>query len=367
MSLLELPRSRGLFAAFLACSLLFASAGVVRAQQDTAEDPEPLRVLLVGSEPFVTGDEPPRGLAVELWKALSGRLELDFRLERAENAEAALARVAEGEADVAVGPISITPDRAERVAFTQPYLDAALGIAAPSGGSALDRLIPFLTVWFSGGAGVLFLTLAGVGALFWLAERRVNPEHFPRHPLKGIGSGIWMALVTMTTVGYGDRVPQTLAGRVVAGVWMLFSLLIASSMVAFLASAVTLSQIDEPRVSSAKDLRDRQVAVVKGTTSVKFVTRWGGQPVPAEDLAGAVAQVEAGRADAVVFDRPAIRYYLSQNPQVELRLSDGSYLPQGYGLALEKGSPLRQPLDVEVLRLRESGFVEQLTDRWLGP
>jgi voltage-gated potassium channel Kch len=62
--------------------------------------------------------------------------------------------------------------------------------------------------------------LTVTGALIWLAERRHNEEQFRRDPAAGIGNGIWWSAVTMTTVGYGDKAPVTLAGRVIALVWM---------------------------------------------------------------------------------------------------------------------------------------------------
>ncbi len=40
------------------------------------------------------------------------------------------------------------------------------------------------------------------------------------HEVKSIGDGIWWALVTVTTVGYGDITPATVGGRIVAGVVM---------------------------------------------------------------------------------------------------------------------------------------------------
>ena len=39
-----------------------------------------------------------------------------------------------------------------------------------------------------------------------------DSEEFP-----SVGLGIWWAITTVTTVGYGDVVPQTVGGRVVAG------------------------------------------------------------------------------------------------------------------------------------------------------
>jgi len=47
----------------------------------------------------------------------------------------------------------------------------------------------------------------------------VDHENFP-----SIGSGLWWAVQTTTTVGYGDHVPTTVGGRLVAASVMLFGI-----------------------------------------------------------------------------------------------------------------------------------------------
>jgi voltage-gated potassium channel len=41
-----------------------------------------------------------------------------------------------------------------------------------------------------------------------------------RHDVKSVGDGIWWALVTVTTVGYGDITPVTVGGRIIAAIVM---------------------------------------------------------------------------------------------------------------------------------------------------
>ena len=64
-------------------------------------------------------------------------------------------------------------------------------------------------------SSILILTtvLPAMGSLVWLAERRTNSEQFPAEPISVIASGMWFALVTLTTVGYGDKAPITPVGR----------------------------------------------------------------------------------------------------------------------------------------------------------
>ncbi|HYA02603.1 MAG TPA: ion channel [Syntrophobacteria bacterium] len=61
---------------------------------------------------------------------------------------------------------------------------------------------------------LLILTLSSLGVLFF--ERGTNQS------FESIGDGVWWTLVTAATVGYGDKVPVTTGGRVVAVLVMIF-------------------------------------------------------------------------------------------------------------------------------------------------
>jgi len=337
---------------------------------DTAKQaPSRLRVVAAGSEPFVVSHpgQPVTGLSVAVWDRIADQLNREYDIESVESVSRAIELVASGEADLAIGPISITERRARVVDFTQPYFEGSVAILAPVKRSAFARIKPFLTMAFLGGLAILLVVLFVVGTLMWLAERRGNSEQFPRSWRRGLPEGLWMALVTMTTVGYGDRVPRTLAGRLITGGWMLVSLVITSSFIAFVATAVTLSQIDRPGISKLSELGGERVAVVAGTTSEGFARDAGARVFAAESLGEAVNSVVVGDSAAVLFDRPALRYYLNANRGLGVSLSEGSYHPTGYGIALPEGSPLREPIDVGILRLREAGVIERLSNRYLGP
>lgn len=60
---------------------------------------------------------------------------------------------------------------------------------------------------------VLCLTLTVSGALMYMLEGAAQPTVFTSIP-----AAMWWAIETITTVGYGDIVPVTLAGRILGGV-----------------------------------------------------------------------------------------------------------------------------------------------------
>lgn len=93
----------------------------------------------------------------------------------------------------------------------------------------LARYSPALTslmqvVWTERRAlGAALVIVAGAllvsSTLLYYIERHVQPEAFGSVP-----AAMWWAMATLTTVGYGDVVPVTVAGRIVGGLVMLFGL-----------------------------------------------------------------------------------------------------------------------------------------------
>lgn len=69
--------------------------------------------------------------------------------------------------------------------------------------------------------------------------------HFRAQGTRGIADTFWWALVTITTVGYGDVVPHTLLGRIVGLVIMLSGVVLVSLFTATIASIFVERKIKE--------------------------------------------------------------------------------------------------------------------------
>ena len=83
---------------------------------------------------------------------------------------------------------------------------------------------PRVASWYErltiGRAIATIVTIAvTIGLIGGLVARLVEPETFD-----SIGLSYWWAITTLTTVGYGDVVPVTTAGRIVGAVLMLTGL-----------------------------------------------------------------------------------------------------------------------------------------------
>ncbi|MDQ6971436.1 MAG: potassium channel family protein [Mariprofundaceae bacterium] len=70
------------------------------------------------------------------------------------------------------------------------------------------------------------------GMVFVFGASAFMLEHGSNSGFESIHDGLWWAFVTLTTVGYGDIVPQTGAGRIIAVMLMVFGVGVYSLMIA---------------------------------------------------------------------------------------------------------------------------------------
>jgi voltage-gated potassium channel len=81
-----------------------------------------------------------------------------------------------------------------------------------------------------------------------IVQRAEGPPRFATY-----GDSLWWAVVTVTTVGYGDIVPQTTEGRVVAAMLMFTGVALLGTVAASLASFFSESRREEAAAAAAAD------------------------------------------------------------------------------------------------------------------
>lgn len=329
----------------------------------------PLRVAVHLAPPFVmevAGEL--EGVSIELWDRVATRLGRTAVYE-AMSLEAMLDAVAAGEVDAALSAISITAEREQRMDLSHGYHLAGLAVAmrtdALSGrglGTFIRGLLSpeFLTV-----LGVTTLLLMLVGVLIWLAERHVNPDHFPRQLARGIGNGFWFSVVTLTTVGYGDRTPRTLHGRIIAMTWMLLSLLVISIVTGTIASSLTTARLDAAR-QGLEDLPNLRVGVVVGTVAEQAMRDRGISATALPDVEQGLAAVLDRRLDAFVHDHPILVHEVRRLHPRDLSVLPRQFDVTAYAVALPPDSPLRKPVNQAILSITGDPAWSVILRRYVG-
>jgi len=107
------------------------------------------------------------------------------------------------------------------------------------------------------------------------------------------------------------------------------------------------------------------IAAVRGTTSVKWGNHYEARLTQTDSLEDAIALLEAEGVQGVIFDRPALKYHLLQNPGARQKLAPFSLATEPYGIVIQSGSALERPLDVALVRMQRQGLTGEIADRWI--
>ncbi len=135
----------------------------------------------------------------------------------------------------------------------------------------------------------------------------------------------------------------------------------------FNAGLLIMVRADQKGIDGIGDLDDKTVVTKTGTTSDAFahnIQTRGVQLVP--DIGEAYARLLSGKADALIFDSPALLHYLADGNQHAVKVVGPLYHRSVYGFAFPQGSGLREKVSVALLELMENGDYSRIYRQWFG-
>ncbi|KAG9346809.1 hypothetical protein JZ751_007152 [Albula glossodonta] len=173
---------------------------------------------------------------------------------------------------------------------------------------------------------------------------------------------------------------RSLSGRIVGGVWWFFTLIIISSYTANLAAFLTVERMVSP-IESAEDLA-KQTEIAYGTLdggSTKdffrrskiavFEKMWSymksaDPSVFVKTTDEGVARVRRSKGKYAYLLESTMNEYIEQRKPCDTMKVGGNLDSKGYGVATPKGSVLRNPVNLAVLKLNEQGLLDKLKNKW---
>jgi ABC-type amino acid transport substrate-binding protein len=331
------------------------------------------QILKVGISPFspfvMLSEDGPRGCSIDYWKKLAELLKTRYEFVECTGVADKLKRLAKGEIDIAIGGITITEERETQFDFTQPTFRSGLDILIRA-----DRhpgIVSLVASMFEKNKLTIFLLLALLiviaGHLIWLAERSNKKwtTKFHRNYFPGVLDGMYWALVTASTVGYGDFVPKKWIGKALSGILIILFLPLFGFLIASLSSELTLYNL-KMDIQGPEDLIGKQVGVIKGTTSDEYMRKGPSELFKFEDANQMYKALEVKAVDAVVYDAPVLRYYAKTKGKGKVEVVGKLFDKQYYGIAIQQGSALREEINRDLLALEESGETAAILEKWFG-
>ena len=322
--------------------------------------------------PFVIYDNHTySGFEVELVRLLAAKLGMSVEIYAVDTVAKQVDDIARGVAQVGLGGVAITESREEIVDFSLPVLDTGLTILVPNESSrgVADRMLSFFRAiassdlpWLLVVFGVAVLVAAH---LIWWLERHHNPD-FAVPYRRGIWDSFYWSVVTMSTVGYGDKVARGTRGRMLALVWIALGTLVFASFTASIASSLAVNEL-RSEIAVPSDLAGHRVATVTHSAGETYLPSIGVGPVLVDDIEDAYSLLSEGDVDAIVFDAPVLQYHSAREGAGEVTTVGADFQRVQYGLMLsEDDAELQENLDRALLDLIESGVYGSLQDAWFG-
>ncbi|KAG5853491.1 hypothetical protein ANANG_G00074010 [Anguilla anguilla] len=381
-------------------------------------------VMLKKNHDQLVGNDKYEGYCVELAAEIAKHVGYSYKLEIVSDGKygardpdskmwnGMVGELVYGKADVAVAPLTITLVREEVIDFSKPFMSLGISImikkpqkSKPGVFSFLDPLayeIWMCIVFAYIGVSVVLFLVSRFSPYEWHAddlEDCQDPQQGqsstsgqpgqaqPSSPQQssdqtnefGIFNSLWFSLGAFMQQGC-DISPRSLSGRIVGGVWWFFTLIIISSYTANLAAFLTVERMVSP-IESAEDLA-KQTEIAYGTldagSTKEFFRRskiavfekmWSymksaDPSVFVKTTDEGVMRVRKSKGKYAYLLESTMNEYIEQRKPCDTMKVGGNLDSKGYGIATPKGSHLRNPVNLAVLKLNEQGLLDKLKNKW---
>ncbi|MDF7785020.1 glutamine ABC transporter substrate-binding protein GlnH [Pantoea stewartii] len=122
-------------------------------------------------------------------------------------------------------------------------------------------------------------------------------------------------------------------------------------------------------ITKFSDLVGKKVGLKQGTAAATFMKgKYKADYVEFPNIDNAYLDLQAGNLDAVVHDSPNVLYYVKTAGDGKIKAvgENDSILPQQYGFAMQKNSPLTPKVNAALKALRADGTYNKIYVKWFA-
>ncbi|XP_056009861.1 glutamate receptor ionotropic, kainate 2-like isoform X3 [Ostrea edulis] len=352
-----------------------------------------IKVVTIIEEPFVmykkgyenmTGNDRFEGYCVELLHELSKILDFKYELYLVHDNKfgarlsdgswnGMIGEVLAGNATMLVASLSVNAGREEAMDFTKPFMTryVTLIMKIPA---TKTRVFEFLSPLSH---TIYLCTLSAcivVACSLYFFERNSVFEKREKVTFKEC---VWYIFGTLLEGGT-EGTPTTTSGRILIYTWCFFVLILVASYTANWAAFLTVEQFKAP-VKSVYDLtsqKEIQYGTVRSsailsffkTSNVETFRKIGNEMINnASNIVATSAEgyqrVSAG-GYGFFWDSTVNSYKI--NRECQLTTIGPDFAPRGYGVGVPPGATYLEELSINILRLGDKGFLDELQQKWWG-
>lgn len=292
----------------------------------------------------------------------------------------------ERRADLAVAGMTITWEREQVIDFTKPFLNLGITILYKKPEPEPPKLFSFLDplsidVWVYMCAGYLCVSfmlfvIARFTPYEWCNPHPCNPDTDVVENQFSILNSLWFTIGSLMQQGC-EIAPCAISTRLVAGIWWFFTLIMISSYTANLAAFLTVERMVSD-ISNVEDLA-KQTKIKYGTLnggSTKGFFSSSNFPIyqrmwnfmqstePSVFVNASehgISRVKQGNY-AFFAESTKVEYEIER--ECTLMQVGGWLDSKGYGIALPRDSPYRDPISNAILKLQEEQIIHKIYNTW---
>ncbi|XP_032227336.2 uncharacterized protein LOC5503167 [Nematostella vectensis] len=180
---------------------------------------------------------------------------------------------------------------------------------------------------------VFILVIATLASMIlWFLEHTSNSKEFPPSFFEGTWEGFWWALVTMTTVGYGDRTPKSRFGRVFAMLWILTGVTTISIFTALVTSSLWASTTPNFR------LHGSVIGAINGSEEYRLAANLNAEVKAFSKVEPMLNNLSNHVIDGAMIDNYVITEHLEMLTAGHMRTEETMYYPITYGMTMSRDS-----------------------------
>ncbi|XP_051995410.1 glutamate receptor ionotropic, NMDA 2A-like [Xyrauchen texanus] len=290
---------------------------------------------------------------------------------------------------MAVGSLTINEERSEVIDFSVPFVETGISVMVSRSNGTVSPsafLEPFsASVWV-----MMFVMLLLVTAMAVFMFEYISPLGFNRNLAQGkdphgpsftMGKAVWLLWGLVFNNSVPVQNPKGTTSKFIVSIWAFFAVIFLASYTANLAAFM----IQEEFVDQVTGLSDKKF---QSPYSYSPPFRFGTVPNGSTErnirknypdmhqymvkyhqtgVNDALVSLKTGKLDAFIYDAAVLNYMAGRDEGCKLVTIGSGYIfaTTGYGIALQKGSLWKRPVDLAILAIIGDGEMEELEAQWL--
>ncbi|OCT60655.1 glutamate receptor ionotropic, NMDA 2C [Xenopus laevis] len=293
-------------------------------------------------------------------------------------------------AHLAIGSLTINEERSEIIDFSVPFVETGISVLVSRSNGTVSPsafLEPYSpAVWM-----MMFLMCLSVVAVTVFSFEYLSPMGYDQDLSNGkrlggpsftIGKSLWLLWALVFNNSVPIQNPRGTTSKIMVLVWAFFAVIFLASYTANLAAFM----IQEQYIDTVSGLSDRKFqkpqehyppfrfgTVPNGSTERNIRTNYPDMHsymvrYNQRSVEDALASLKAGKLDAFIYDAAVLNYMAGKDEGCKLvTIGSGKvFATTGYGIALQKNSRWKRPIDLALLQFLGDGDTQRLETVWLS-